>query len=227
MISQSYFDIWLGHWLNRRKLAKTLTSLKAKGFALTTVYDIGANKGRWARDTSKILPSSNFFLFEANDIHRQKLASRGFPFFICVLGSKEEERPFYSIGGTGDSLYIEKTNHYEESNHRIVKTKMLRSIVEENQLPMPNFMKIDVQGAELDILSGARGILDQCYLIYMECPVLEYNAGAPTFDGYVRFMSEIGYVPLQVLEQHVINGALTQFDILFIRKATVDMVAES
>ena len=227
MIFQSFFDIWLDRWVNRRKLFKTLVSLQAKGYALSTVYDIGANKGRWARDTRKLLPKSNFFLFEANDAHRKKLASRGFPFFICVLGSREEERPFYSIGGTGDSLYIEKTNHYEESNHRIVKTKTLRSIVEENQLPLPNFMKIDVQGAELDILSGAREILDQCHLIYMECPVLEYNAGAPTFDGYVRLMSEIGYVPLQVLEQHVINGALTQFDILFIRKATVDKVSES
>jgi hypothetical protein len=61
----------------------------------------------------------------------------------------------------------------------------------------------------------------------MECPVLEYNAGAPTFDGYIRFMSERGYVPVQVLEQHVISGALTQFDILFMRKTSVAKIAGS
>ena len=115
MIFQSFFDSWLDRWVNRRKLFKTLVSLQAKGDALPNVYDIGANKGRWARDTRKFLPKSNFFLFEANEAHREKLASRGFPFFICVIGSREEERPFYSIGGTGDSLYIEKTSYYAES----------------------------------------------------------------------------------------------------------------
>ena len=63
MIFQSYFDLWLDRWVNRRKLFKTFISLQAKGCALSTIYDIGANKGRWARDTRKLLPKSNFFLF--------------------------------------------------------------------------------------------------------------------------------------------------------------------
>ena len=224
MTFQNYLDIYLERWLNRRKLLKTFVALNKNGLTLSTVYDIGANKGRWARDTRKLLPQSKFFLFEANDTHTEKLAARGFPFFICVLGSSEETRRFYSTGGTGDSLYIEKTEHYKEADHRVVTTRTLRDMVSENGLPLPNFIKLDVQGAELDILSGGEGLLTQCHLIYMECPVLEYNEGAPTFDDYVRFMSEKGYVPLQVLEQHVIKGALTQFDILFIRKTSIDLI---
>ena len=227
MIFQNYFEVLLERWLNRRKFFKALAKLQAQGFGLSTVYDIGANKGRWARDMHKLLPRSNFFLFEANDAHLEKLTSRGFPFFICLLGSKEESRRFYSIGGTGDSPHIEKTDHYKETNHRIVTTRTLRAVVEDNRLPSPNFIKLDVQGAELDILAGSEGLLDQCHVIYMECPVLEYNAGAPTFDGYIRFMSERGYVPVQVLEQHVISGALTQFDILFMRKTSVAKIAGS
>jgi hypothetical protein len=61
----------------------------------------------------------------------------------------------------------------------------------------------------------------------MECPVLEYNAGAPTFDAYVHFMSDQGYLPLQVLEQHMIKGALTQVDILFVRKPYLDTTQAS
>jgi FkbM family methyltransferase len=219
-----HLDGWLESWLNRRKLLKTLALLQKNGLAISTVYDIGANKGRWSRDMKRVLTRSNFFLFEANESHRKKLVSRGFPFFICVLGSKEETRRFYSIGGTGDSLYLEKTSHYEEANSREVKTRTLKAIVQENKLPAPSFIKLDVQGAELDILTGSDGLLEQCHAIYMECPVLEYNAGAPSFDDYIQFMLDRGYVPTQVLEQHLINGALTQFDILFIRKTYIDFI---
>ena len=91
-------------------------------------------------------------------------------------------------------------------------------------MPAPNFIKLDVQGAELEILTGSDGLLEKCHAIYMECPVLEYNAGAPSFDDYIQFMLERGYVPTQVLEQHLINGVLTQFDILFIRKTYIDFI---
>lgn len=216
------FASWIERWINRRKIRKTLATLQKHGFEISAVYDIGANKGRWTRDMSRVLPQSRFFLFEANETHRAKLASRGFPFFICVLGAKEEERRFYSIGGTGDSLYLEKTEHYLEKDHRSVTTRTLNALVKENGLPAPNFIKLDVQGAELEILAGSEEVLDRCHLIYMECPVLEYNEGAPTFDAYVQFMSTKGFVPLQVLEQHLIKGALTQFDLIFIRKTCID-----
>jgi hypothetical protein len=108
-----------------------------------------------------------------------------------------------------------------------VTTRTLKAIVQQNKLPAPNFIKLDVQGAELDILAGSDGLLEQCHAIYMECPVLEYNAGAPTFDAYIQFMLNRGYAPIQVLEQHLVNGVLTQFDILFIRQACINSLYTS
>jgi len=213
---------FLETWSTSRRLRRVLRVLQEGGLQVLVVYDIGANKGRWARDTKRLLPAASFFLFEANESHRKKLASRGFPFFICVLGSREEHRRFYSTGGTGDSLYLEKTHHYGETDYREVTTIPLQILVEKERLPRPNFMKLDVQGAELEILSGCQGLLDRCYLIYMECPILEYNSGAPTFDSYIRFMSDRGYVPIQILQQHVIEGALTQVDILFLMQDCID-----
>lgn len=220
----SNLDRWIERWLSRRKFQLMFRALEAAGVKLSTVYDIGANRGRWTRSMRRLLPHSHFFLFEANETHRKKLASRKFPFFICVLGAREEKRRFYSTGGTGDSLYLEKTNHYQESDYREVMTITLTSLVQRNQLPVPDFIKLDVQGAELDILEGGREILEQCQLVYMECPVMEYNIGAPQFDAYMQFMSGLGFVPLHILEQHLVNGALTQIDLLFIRKSTADLL---
>jgi hypothetical protein len=81
--------------------------------------------------------------------------------------------------------------------------------------------------SELDILAGAKEMLEECHLLYVECPVLEYNAGAPRFDAYVQFLADLGFVPLQVLEQHLVKGVLKQFDFLFIRKGCVERLRKT
>lgn len=227
MTRELSLDSWIERWINARKLRKTLRELEKAGLQFSTVYDIGANKGRWSRDMSRHLPRSKFFLFEANELHQKQLASRGFPVFFCVLGAREERRRFYSTGGTGDSLYREKTDHYLDADYREVTTRTLSALAQDNRLPLPNFIKLDVQGSELDILAGAKEMLEECHLLYVECPVLEYNAGAPRFDAYVQFLADLGFVPLQVLEQHLVKGVLMQFDFLFIRKGCVERLRKT
>lgn len=214
------FNGIIERWQNKRKMKKALNTLQDNGYFIKNVYDIGANSGKWTRDMSKVLPNANFFMFEANETHRHDLSRRGHPFFIEILASEEIEKKFFSIGGTGDSLYLENTQFYCENDYRWVKTRTLDKIIEENNLEKPNFIKLDVQGAELDILKGAEHSLEQCHLICMECPILEYNIGAPTFNDYVEFMGAIGFTPLQILEQHLVNSELVQFDIIFIKKST-------
>lgn len=218
------FDGIIENFQNKRKMRKALVALEDAGFCIEMVYDIGANKGRWTRDMSKVLPNSKFVMFEANESHRKYLVKRKFPFFIEVLSKSEEEAKFFSIGGTGDSLYLEKTIHYSDNDYKIVKTRTLDSLAAANGLKKPNFIKLDVQGAELDILEGAQKTLGECYLIYMECPVTEYNINAPSFDDYIKFMNGINFVPLQILEQHLIDSELVQFDILFIKRDVKDRI---
>lgn len=213
-------------FLNKRKMNKALHILQSNGFRINTVYDIGANIGKWTRDMSRSLPGANFIMFEANELHRVKLEKRNFPYFIEVLSKAEEEKKFFSIGGTGDSLYLENTIYYTKDDFKLVKTKTLDSIIETNNLAKPNFIKLDVQGAELDILEGAKKSLEQCFLIYMECPVLEYNIDSPKFNDYIKFMDGIDFIPLQILEQHLIKGELVQFDILFIRRSIKNQIIE-
>jgi hypothetical protein len=131
---------------------------------------------------------------------------------------------FFTNDGTGDSLYRENTRHYNDNHVRDVQTKTLSSVVLTHNLPKPAFVKLDVQGAEIDILKGSGSILDNCHLVFMECPLLEYNINAPTIQTYISHMQGIGFLPLHILEQHIVDGALTQFDILFMRKSTQDIV---
>ncbi len=67
MIFNIHLDGWLNRWLNRRKPQKTLVLLQKNGLTISTVYDIGANKGRWSRDMQRVKLQTHSYTQE-NDI---------------------------------------------------------------------------------------------------------------------------------------------------------------
>jgi hypothetical protein len=69
----------------------------------------------------------------------------------------------------------------------------LDGIVSDNQWPLPDLIKLDVQGAEIDILKGAKKCLLQCNDIILEAQHVDYNAGAPKDVEVFKFMETIGY----------------------------------
>ena len=200
-----------------------LKNLVAHGLKINTVYDIGAHKGRWTKQHAGLFPDASFYLFEANKEHAEKLKSRGHRTFIGVLSSDGASAKFYKKAGTGDSLYRENTPTYSEDTFEVVATKTLHQVVTSEKLPKPDFVKLDVQGAEIDILKGAGDLLDGCSLLLAECPIVPYNLGAPELKEYLEYFKSVGFSPLRITEQHSSKGILLQIDILFLK----DSVRES
>jgi len=71
----------------------------------------------------------------------------------------------------------------------------------------------------LDILRGATRTVSECPLIYLECPVIEYNYNSPNFNEYIKFLDNIGFIPYDICEVHKADNILSQVDILFIKKS--------
>ena len=81
-------------------------------------------------------------------------------------------------------------------------------------MPIPNFIKLDTQGSELDILSGFTK-LDLVDFCYVECPIINYNKGAPQINDYLDYFRGNKFVPLDILEVHKMENILVQVDIIF------------
>lgn len=212
-------------FLEYRRYAALVRRLINSGVKIDVVFDIGANKGRWTRQHKRLIPNAKFFMFEANSRHEKRLKKIGQRYFLGILSADGMPADFYRIDGTGDSLYMEKTEHYGPASKVRVETRTLSQLCKEEEIPNPDFIKLDVQGAELDVLRGGSNLLQSCSLVLMECPIVDYNQGAPSLDQYLDFMRENEFCPIAITEQHTHDHLLLQIDVLFSRKDLLRLFA--
>jgi len=194
-----------------------LKHLMSKGFTPDIIYDVGAYKGSWTTTMKEIFPKATYYLFEANPENKSHLEK--FDHFIVLLGSEDfKSKTFYSLlkGCTGDSVYKEQTSHYKEAKETEMKTLRLDTVIKTYHLKRPNFLKIDVQGSELDVLKGINSeFLNQCEFIMLETKVLEFNKGSPDLLEILLCMQRLGYQLYDIMELHYIDNELGEVDLLF------------
>ena len=123
---------------------------------------------------------------------------------------------WWSNGGTGDSILREKTHHYASVTPVTRMTTTLDTLFPTQTF---DFIKIDCQGAELEILKGGKSVVDRSTVVLLECPFAgQYNEGCPSFCEYIQYMDSVGFTPFDISEIHLVQNMTCQVDIVFVRK---------
>jgi len=196
----------------------------AFNFVPTVVYDIGAYHGDWTKATRKVFPAAEYFLFEANPENALILRASGESHFIAALAEKEGMQMKFHLPGdespaTGASLYREKSIHYLRENSRdlAVTTRRLDILAREHQLPSPDLIKLDVQGAELDVLNGAGAALENCSALIIELSLVQGNEGGPLAAEVIAGIDKLGFKCADVCKiRRTVIGSVSQLDLLFV-----------
>jgi hypothetical protein len=116
---------------------------------------------------------------------------------------------------TGSSLYGEQTGH---SRHmRELRMRTLDETV--SALGSFDLVKLDVQGAEIDVLSGAEKTISSTEVIIAELSIVEFNKGAPLAIEVIGRMDELGF-PLFDFASEIRDrkGRLLQANGTFVRR---------
>ena len=142
----------------------------------------------------KTFPEAEYFyLFDAQNLISSELLKDKAEFFNVVLGSIEGEQvSFWQDGGSGSSYFKEIGNTlWNNVEPEIVNTKTLKALINENSLKKPNYLKIDTQSSEIEILKGLEEIInyESLYFIELEISLYQINEGAPTIKEVIDFMS--------------------------------------
>ena len=84
----------------------------------------------------------------------------------------------------------------------------------------PILLKVDVQGAELDVMRGAARILEGCEFVILEVSFFEFFKGGPQFYDVVSFMKARGFIACDIggLQYRLLDHALSQVDLAFCKQ---------
>lgn len=178
----------------------------------STILDIGANIGNWAMEAHAVWPHAQITCIEGNPKCEPYLKEAGFPYKIAMLGKFFTSGTFYRQPGTeigtGNSLFRELTPFFDHPDTEEVDVVPLESLFE----PDVTFdlIKCDIQGGEIDALTGGIDIAKRAKGILLEVPHVNYNQGAPTKEFIDSFMRAIGFPNQEVVD--TINRCIPPHD---------------
>jgi FkbM family methyltransferase len=102
------------------------------------------------------------------------------------------------------------------ANLREVEVKTLDTIIGERPgLQCPFLLKLDVDGAELKILEGARRVLPNCSVVIIEADVRN-------FIGRATWLANSGFQLFDLVDICYYDGQLRQFDLVFLNKFLIE-----
>ncbi len=167
------------------------------------VCDIGAFIGEFTRSiadiASKIIlvepDPQNFRFLRRNTIHIKNLT------FIRNPLWKENQYVNFKLGGhSTDSSIVDP---YVKRGVISVKAKRLDSLFQELKLERIDFLKMDTEGANPEVLEGSEGILSKIKKIAIDCSPERY--GKTTIEEVTRILRKAGFI-IYIKKNYVVCG---------------------
>ncbi|MFM1758506.1 MAG: hypothetical protein RL193_1083 [Actinomycetota bacterium] len=201
-----------------------------------SILDIGAQGGiepRW-----KIVEKNlDYMGLEGDSLEFEKILNDNSEFnsefMNKVVGKESALAEFYISKESGkSSLYkpnfdflsrFEAWDRFEPTEKIVVQINRIDDITSQK----PDFIKLDIQGGELDALMGAINKLDDCMGIEVEVEFSELYESQPRFSEINSFLETFGFEFIDFVNLRKwqrtgskVGGQLVFGDALYIRKTT-------
>lgn len=200
----------------------SLLKLKKLGFDPQHILDIGAYEGHWASEIATIFPKAHILMSEGQKAKKDILLKKAAELpnaelHIALLGA-ETKNVTFNIYETISSISKEdnKTNAQTEQ----ITLELLDTVVTNTKFEKADFIKLDKQDYELEILKGGAKTLQSAKMVLMEVSLFGIYKDAPLVDEVIVFMKNYGFVRYDIctLMRRPYDNALYQSDFLFIRQ---------
>lgn len=199
-----------------------LRKLKEKGFAPENVVDCGAYMGNWTRMVKRNFPGANILMIEPQ-ANKEPLLVRvcnEFPgtvdYVRCLMGPESKPAVTFFEMESGSSVLPELTNVPRKTV--TLRMTTLDDVLRERKIAKATFLKLDVQGYELEVLKGAKEALKNAEVVLLEVSFVLYNQSAPLFHEVVEFMKDRGFLVYDICPlQRWADNTLFQADVFFMK----------
>ena len=207
--------------------AYMLHVLQQRGFAFSGVLDIGAYEGEFSILARQFFSDAAVLMVEPQPQKRAGLdalaTALGGDVRVesVLLGDEDcDGRAFHQLrtpfGSTGSSLYEELSDYPRDV--LTLPMRRLDSLVRSHEGRVFDLVKIDVQGAELDVLRGASEMLGTVQALCIELSLHPVNRGAPLLAEVVATLDQLGFAMCDAVPLPRDGGLQKQIDAVFVRK---------
>lgn len=207
----------------RGTMEGALIHVRDFGFKPATVIDVGAAKG-----TDSLLdtfPNSHHFMIEALEEFVPKLEAikERMSNAEYIIGAATSKSGNITINVHpdlfGSSTYLEDEDSNVNGVPREISAYKLEELCKKHNLKAPYLIKVDVQGAELDVLHGAEAILKDTEYVILEAVLFDFFKNGPNFWDFIEYMNKHGFVVYDFFDPlyRPFDGAMSQIDIAFVK----------
>lgn len=200
----------------------SLENLKRIGFNPSIIIDIGAYEGYWTIEVLEVFPNAKILMIEAmkrkEPILQKVVKNHSNTDYGIILLSATE-------GNEKSFLENETASHIVEEDPKVdviykLRTQTLDNFLEQKDFPLPNFLKLDVQGHEMEVLKGAEKSLAYSEICLLEITLLDLGDKTPLLAEMVSFMDEKQFQVYDISHfmRRPFDKALFQLDMFFVKK---------
>lgn len=194
-------------WIEFRRLTTLhgergiLASLLAELTGTEVVWDVGANVGMYACFLARALPSGLVVGIEPEQANARRLDSNlranaapdRWRTVRVALSDRDGEGHLATEHQPPDRPPVGAGHHFLKENGPIHVTRRRGERLVQDGTPAPDVMKIDVQGAELDVLRGMGESLSSVDLLYLEVHTEKCRRYGTTAETIERFLRDAGF----------------------------------
>lgn len=213
-------------WQTFPDMTASFGVLASWGYRPGFVVDVGAYEGEWTRLFRRTFPEARSLMVEPLPAKQVLLAAQ------CsrspgrtrlsgeLLGATDGAPVEFFEMETGSSVLPE----LGDVPRTVVTREITRldTVLESHaDWGSPDFLKLDVQGFELEVLKGATRCVEGCDFVLLETSLLPYNDGAPLLAEVVAHLAGLDFTAIDFCSQlRRGDGALVQTDLLLLNQAS-------
>jgi FkbM family methyltransferase len=173
--------------------------IKEFNFEPKHIVDVGANHGKWTRNALKFFPNAQITMVEPQHWLKDSIsdvlnANKNVKLFPYGAGEKEGTFNFTIMDIDVSSSFKYSEEEAKEKGYKQIQLPIItiNKLLADNNLPVPDILKIDAEGIDIQVLKGASDYIGKTEIILIEAGVVNKSFDN-SFLKTINYMDEKGY----------------------------------